>query len=242
MRPTVAGAAAVSNRIPFSSRFRANRCTTRCCVPRQGNCQQLVFGRVMKKFLKWLGFVVVGLVGVGRCSALPTSTSRPSASWRVNTRSPTTLALVMPTDAVEIEEGHRLAHLAGCMHCHGDNLAGAVVDRHSQLVRLVRAEHQLDDSELQRRAARDRAAQGREARRHERVVHALGDVPASARRGSRASHRLGAHACRSSATASPRRPAAHLIGRAHHRHRRFKPARGRSSRLPQRGLRCRRSR
>ena len=46
-------------------------------------------------------------------------------------------ALVIPTDAVEIAEGRRIAQLAGCMHCHGDNLAGTVVDDIPNFVRLV---------------------------------------------------------------------------------------------------------
>ena len=45
--------------------------------------------------------------------------------------------LVIPTDAGEIAEGRRIAQLAGCMHCHGDNLAGTVVDDIPKLVRLV---------------------------------------------------------------------------------------------------------
>jgi cytochrome c553 len=35
-------------------------------------------------------------------------------------------AIVIPADPAQINEGRRLAHLAGCTHCHGENLGGAV--------------------------------------------------------------------------------------------------------------------
>jgi cytochrome c553 len=34
--------------------------------------------------------------------------------------------LMLPTDAVELAEGKRLAHLTGCTHCHAENLGGAI--------------------------------------------------------------------------------------------------------------------
>ena len=130
-----------SHRIPFSSRFRANRCTTRCCVPRHGNCQQLVFGRVMKKFFKWLGFVAVGarrvvLLGLRlRPLRLRARVGAPIHGRRNSQRSS------LPTDAGEIEEGHRLAHITGCTHCHGANLAGGPPIEIPPLVEFRRAEH-----------------------------------------------------------------------------------------------------
>jgi cytochrome c553 len=45
--------------------------------------------------------------------------------------------LVIPTDSVSIAEGHRIAQLAGCQHCHGEKLNGALVDDIPNLVRLV---------------------------------------------------------------------------------------------------------
>ena len=90
----------------------------------------------MKKVLKWMGFVAAGLVGV----ALLGFAYIFFASERELDRQYTLIdnaALVIPTDAVEIEEGRRITQLAGCMHCHGDNLAGSVVDDIPNLIRLV---------------------------------------------------------------------------------------------------------
>jgi len=88
------------------------------------------------KILKWMGFVVAGLVGL----ALLGFAYLYFASERALDRQYTvtdTATFVIPTDAVEIEKGRRIAQLAGCMHCHGDNLAGTVVDDIPNLVRLV---------------------------------------------------------------------------------------------------------
>lgn len=90
----------------------------------------------MKKFLKWTGFVVAALLGV----VLLGFSYLYFASERALARQYTVAddaGLVIPTDALEIAEGRRIAQLAGCMHCHGDNLAGTVVDDIPNLVRLV---------------------------------------------------------------------------------------------------------
>jgi cytochrome c553 len=90
----------------------------------------------VKKFLKWTGFVVGGLLGV----ALLGFAYLYFASEREVARQYTLVddaALIIPTDAAEIAEGQRFAQLAGCMHCHGDNLAGTVVDDIPNLLRLV---------------------------------------------------------------------------------------------------------
>jgi mono/diheme cytochrome c family protein len=90
----------------------------------------------MRKFFKWLGFVVAGLAAL----ALLGYAYIYFASERELNRQYTvadTAALVIPTDAAEIAEGRRVAQLAGCMHCHGDNLAGTVVDDIPNFVRLV---------------------------------------------------------------------------------------------------------
>jgi cytochrome c553 len=92
--------------------------------------------KIVKKVLKWMGFVVAGLAGL----ALLGFAYIYFASERELTREYTladNAALVIPTDAVEITEGRRIAQQAGCMHCHGDNLAGTVVDDIPKLVRLV---------------------------------------------------------------------------------------------------------
>jgi mono/diheme cytochrome c family protein len=90
----------------------------------------------VKKFLKWTGFVVLGLVGVavlGFAYIYFASERELGRHYAVAGDA----ALVIPTDAVEIEKGRRIAQLAGCMACHGDNLAGRMVDDIPHLVRLV---------------------------------------------------------------------------------------------------------
>jgi cytochrome c553 len=90
----------------------------------------------VKKILKWLGFVVAALAGV----ALLGFAYLYFASERELDRQYTladNAVLVIPTDAAEIAEGRRIAQLGGCMHCHGDNFAGTVVDDIPKLVRLV---------------------------------------------------------------------------------------------------------
>src|SRR5688500_2025373 len=124
------------HRIPFSSRLRANRCTTRCCVPRWEFVNRSCTRTIVKKFLQWMGFVVGGLVGL----ALLGFAYLYFASERELDRQYTLAdkaVLVIPTEAVEIAEGKRIAQLAGCMHCHGDDLSGTVVDDIPKLVRLV---------------------------------------------------------------------------------------------------------
>jgi cytochrome c553 len=77
----------------------------------------------VKKILKWLGFVVVGLVAlmILAMAYVHVAFKREMArQYQVAE----TLSVSLPTDAAEIEEGHRLAHITGCTHCHGDDLAG----------------------------------------------------------------------------------------------------------------------
>ncbi|HEU5137169.1 MAG TPA: c-type cytochrome [Steroidobacteraceae bacterium] len=90
----------------------------------------------MKKFLKWTGFVVAGLFGLvllGIAYIYFASERELGRQYTVADGA----ALVIPSDAREIAEGRRIAQLAGCMHCHGDDLAGTVVDDIPNLVRLV---------------------------------------------------------------------------------------------------------
>ena len=95
LRSTVAGAAADSatsydspHHIPFSSRFRENRCTTRCCVSRRGVVNSLCMRVIVKKFLKWTGFVVAGLAGLVLLG-LAGRISHRSANWAASSRRPT---------------------------------------------------------------------------------------------------------------------------------------------------------
>jgi cytochrome c553 len=93
-------------------------------------------GIIVKKFLKWTGFVVAGLVGL----ALIGYAYLYFASERELEREFTSAEvapLAIPTNAADIAEGQRIAQLAGCMHCHGDNLTGTVVDDIPNFVRLV---------------------------------------------------------------------------------------------------------
>lgn len=90
----------------------------------------------MKKLLKWLGFVVAGLVALGALGFawLYFASEREFArEFTVKDES----RLAIPSDAAEIAEGMRVARLAGCLHCHGENLAGGLVDDIPNLVRLV---------------------------------------------------------------------------------------------------------
>jgi len=79
----------------------------------------------MKKFLKWLGFVVAGVFAVAILTVVYvhfTFEREMTRQYKVAE----TLSVSLPTDPAEIAEGKRLAQLTGCTHCHGDNLAGAV--------------------------------------------------------------------------------------------------------------------
>jgi cytochrome c553 len=86
--------------------------------------------------LKWTGFVVAGLVGLallGIAYIYFVSERELDHQYTVADNA----VLVIPTEAAEIEAGRRIAQLAAYMHCHGDNLAGTVVDDIPKLVRLV---------------------------------------------------------------------------------------------------------
>jgi cytochrome c553 len=90
----------------------------------------------VKKFLKWTGFVVAALgvvvfIGIGYVYF---ASERELARHHEVAALP---ALTVPTDAASIAEGRHIATLAGCMHCHGENLTGTVVDDIPHLLRLV---------------------------------------------------------------------------------------------------------
>jgi len=90
----------------------------------------------MKKFFKWLGFVVAGVVAlaIGGVIYVYFASEREFARQY---NAAEILSVSLPTDAAEIEEGHRLAHLTGCTHCHGDNLAGGPAIDIPPLARFV---------------------------------------------------------------------------------------------------------
>jgi cytochrome c553 len=92
--------------------------------------------KIVKKFFKWMGFVVAGLVVVVSLLLIGvyfTSSRELDREFTVADAA----ELTIPTDPTEIAEGHRVAQLAGCMHCHGDTLKGGLVDDIPNLVRLV---------------------------------------------------------------------------------------------------------
>ena len=93
-------------------------------------------GSLVKKFLKWTGFVVGGvavLVLIGVAYLYFASERELDRHYEVGASAP----LVLPTDPAQIAEGRRIAQLAGCVHCHGEKLTGSVVDDIPHLLRLV---------------------------------------------------------------------------------------------------------
>jgi cytochrome c553 len=78
--------------------------------------------KIVKKFLKWLGFVVLGVIVlfIGALAYVQFASERAFArEFRVTE----TLSVSTPTDPAEIAEGQRLAQITGCTHCHGADLA-----------------------------------------------------------------------------------------------------------------------
>jgi cytochrome c553 len=80
----------------------------------------------VKKFLRWLGFVVLGLVAVMVLAIAYMHFAFEREYVRKYKVVAETLSVPLPTDAAEIAEGKRLAQLTGCTHCHAETLAGAV--------------------------------------------------------------------------------------------------------------------
>jgi cytochrome c553 len=90
----------------------------------------------LKKVLKWLGFVVVGmaaLVVIGIAYVYFASERTMQRQYVAADDRP----LVVPSDIVSIADGQRIAVLAGCPQCHGQKLNGGLVDDIPNLVRLV---------------------------------------------------------------------------------------------------------
>jgi cytochrome c553 len=91
---------------------------------------------IVKKFFKWTGLVVAALAGlvlVAIVSVYALSAHQMHRQYAVSAPTPLTL----PTDAAEIAEGKRLAHVTGCTHCHTENLTGAVPLEIPNVVRFV---------------------------------------------------------------------------------------------------------
>lgn len=90
----------------------------------------------MKKVFKWTGFVVTGIAAV----ALIAYSWLYFASERVLSHQfplAAEASPAIPTADADITEGRRIAQLAGCLHCHGDNLNGGLVDDIPHLARIV---------------------------------------------------------------------------------------------------------
>jgi cytochrome c553 len=90
----------------------------------------------MKKILMWTGFVVAGLVVVvmvGAAYVFISSSTEMDHRFVVDRVTPPAI----PTAAAEIAEGERLAHLTGCMHCHGENFGGQLVHDFPNFARFV---------------------------------------------------------------------------------------------------------
>ena len=90
----------------------------------------------MKTFFTWTGFIVAALLSVVLMGGAYIYFASQYELGR-EFPAPDAAALAIPTDAAEIAAGKRIAQLAGCLHCHGEDLSGALVDDIPHLVRLV---------------------------------------------------------------------------------------------------------
>ena len=79
----------------------------------------------MKKVLKWLGFILGGIIGLLILVAVAVYAL---SSTRINKTYDVPVAAVdIPDDEATIERGQHVAATRGCGDCHGENLAGAVM-------------------------------------------------------------------------------------------------------------------
>ena len=85
----------------------------------------------MNKILKWLGIVLAGLLGLVVLAALLgyiASEQRLNRSYDVAIET-----LPLPSAAADLEEGRRLAHIRGCIDCHGQDFGGTTLIEDSML-------------------------------------------------------------------------------------------------------------
>jgi mono/diheme cytochrome c family protein len=93
----------------------------------------------MKRVLKWIGYVVGGLVAI---IAVALATVYVRSSSRMNRTYPAyaeaeTEAMTIPTGSAAIERGHHLVIAVGkCSYCHGDNLGGKLISDDAVFARL----------------------------------------------------------------------------------------------------------
>jgi len=90
----------------------------------------------VKKFIKWLGIVVAGIVGLALIGLVYIYIAS-EIEFNRRYEMATTAAPALPDDPAEIEEGHRLATLAGCNGCHLKDLSGQAVLDIPRVVRFV---------------------------------------------------------------------------------------------------------
>ncbi|MFN8458656.1 MAG: cytochrome c [Anaerolineae bacterium] len=80
----------------------------------------------MRKILKWLGFILAGIVVVillAAAAAYMMTESRLNRTYNVQPE-----ALAIPSDAEAVKRGEHIAiAIAKCVDCHGKNLAGSVM-------------------------------------------------------------------------------------------------------------------
>ena len=78
----------------------------------------------MKKFLKWVGIILAGIVGIALIAFLGYY-----AYWNIQARQSYDIVvepLEIPTDEASIARGKLLAEIVRCTECHGKDLAGVV--------------------------------------------------------------------------------------------------------------------
>jgi cytochrome c553 len=80
----------------------------------------------MKRWLKWFGYAAAGIAGVLVLSAAGVyGFSEARLRKQYTLASP---ALTIPTDSAALARGQHLVHsIAGCVDCHGENLAGSTI-------------------------------------------------------------------------------------------------------------------
>lgn len=89
----------------------------------------------MKRFLKWVGYIVGGVVAlillaVGVVYAM--TSARLGKSYPLDVK-----AVEVPTDSMSVERGRHLVFAVGkCPQCHGDNLAGKMISDDPAFARL----------------------------------------------------------------------------------------------------------
>jgi len=92
----------------------------------------------MKRLLKWIGYIIGGLVGLvvlAVALVYVISSSRMSRIYATQVE-----AVAIPTDSATIDRGHHLVVAVGkCTDCHGDKLAGKLVADDPAFARLWRA-------------------------------------------------------------------------------------------------------